>query len=306
MAFTELADWVNQLSVTAYTAGYRELSAVGSPYFVAEETPRLWDLCHKGIPAAFAPFHDTPDPAAFEAPIQDLRRVLRLLSPGDGIPDGFPGDVPYFADPVVARMTGAGDLIERWTGRAAREFKRAFLDRFPGRVRNQFTLVGVLTAALTAEQELWRRVRDDVVQIAKQTLGCLEALDDCGSQDWSVTLTVLSAVAGFLSALPEDVPVIAPLAGVASASSVLGTFTPDGTQGSVAGADVFGVIQSMTGLLRQEMELLARTERDIAATLAAIRAAVDGSPDEFVAPRPALADPGRSPVTGPDYLGYPD
>ncbi|MGJ7908271.1 hypothetical protein ACOQFL_17550 [Actinopolyspora sp. H202] len=102
----------------------------------------------------FEPFFDIPDPGSYDAPITALGRAMEQLSSGEMKDPINGGNIK--ANPDLTRIGSAGDTLDSWTGEAADNFKRNFLDPLPAVTKNQFLLLGVLRGALEAEQERWR------------------------------------------------------------------------------------------------------------------------------------------------------
>ncbi len=256
------------------------------------------------IPGLYEPFSLMPDPASYQPMIRDLENAMHTLSSGQGNSDPIDGPI-YPANPTLDKLTGTESYIENWTGRAAEDFKRNFIDPFPAVVRNQFLLSAVLKAALEAHQEMWKRARSDIDNIATATISALDHMDDCGSNDWSLAFTVLGAVVAIAAVPVTDGASLFALAAVGSAASVASAVAPSGDEkrrfsGESAGA----VIAQMRTAITLLADDIASQEAKIAKAMNDTYRTVTAGRTSFVSNRPLLADANAGNVKGDQGLGY--
>ncbi|SDP80644.1 hypothetical protein SAMN04487905_109153 [Actinopolyspora xinjiangensis] len=157
MSFDDLMQRAREIEQRAaeveYTQQTRKAEG-GGPSGNGVDYPEIRQKYEGAAVPHFEPFTGIPDPASYDAPIEALGSAMEQLSSGemkDPISDGN-----IKANPDLTRVGSAGDTLEDWTGEAADNFKRNFLDPFPAVAKNQFLLLGVLKGALEADQERWR------------------------------------------------------------------------------------------------------------------------------------------------------
>lgn len=249
----------------------------------------------------FEPFTGIPDPSSYDTPIEALGNAMEQLSSGEMKDPINGGNIT--ANPDLTRVGSAGDTLESWTGEAADNFKRNFLDPFPAVVKNQFLLLGVMRGALEADQERWRRARDDIETIAEGTLSGLDNVESCGKNELKFTFSVASAVAAVGSI---------PFTGGASAAGIAAV----GAVGSVGAAAMDGekvvnkeggsadqVVQSMKSSIDELTEEIRKSGGKVAKALNGISGEVEADRSAFVSARPALAGMDGDEVTSDDGLG---
>lgn len=257
------------------------------------------------IPGLYEPFSLMPDPASYQPMIHDLEGAMRTLSSGQGNSDPIDGPI-YPANPTLDKLSGTESYIENWTGRAAEDFKRNFIDPFPAVVRNQFLLSAVLKAALEAHQEMWKRARTDIDNIATATISALDHMDDCGSNDWSLAFTVLGAVVAIAAVPVTDGASLFALAAVGSAASVASAVAPSGDDNKrrFSGESAGAVIAQMRTAITMLAHDIASQEAKIAKAMNDTYGTVTGGRRSFVSNRPLLADANAGNVKGDRGLGY--
>ena len=256
------------------------------------------------IPGLYEPFSLMPDPASYQPMIHDLEGAMRTLSSGQGNSDPIDGPI-YPANPTLDKLSGTESYLENWTGHAAEDFKRNFIDPFPAVVRNQFLLSAVLKAALEAHQEMWKRARTDIDNIATATISALDHMNDCGSNDWSLAFTVLGAVVAIAAVPVTDGASLFALAAVGSAASVASAVAPSGDdKRRFSGESAGAVIAQMRTAITMLADDIASQEAKIAKAMNYTYGTVAGGRTSFVSNRPLLADANARNVKGDQGLGY--
>jgi hypothetical protein len=308
MSFEDLMKHAQDISTKAYNEGYKDLMGTQSPTYVAHEEPKLRQKC-SDVQGLSRPFATIPDPKSFDPMINEVRQAMGILCTGQETRDPISTKGgPYIANKVLDEMSGSGPYIVDWTGKAATGFYQNFIVPFPTLTKNQFLLASALKAALEAEQAMWQKTRENIDQIAEQTLKKLDTMDDCGSNEWQMTFTVVAAVAGVVTAVPtlgtSIAVTIAAIGGAAWVTAAAGVEDPPKLM--IQGEDSWAVLDSMKSCIDKEIELVKHTESRIATAVEGILGTVHGQQDSFVAKRPALAGATKSTVRRPEYMGYSD
>ncbi len=261
------------------------------------------------VPDLFKPFSQMPDPKAYQPYIEDLRKVLQDLSSGDHNQDPINTKENYFANPTFGKVTTASDYLTGWTGSAAMQFKQRFLDQMPPLTRNQFILTSILKSALEAHQAMWDKARNDIDTIVHKTLDALENQPCCDSNTWTITFTVVAAVA-FVAAVPlapiegAGIALATSVTAVGSAASVAAVAPPEASKSAYAGESVKAIIEQMRQAVVRLGQEIHNVETTIFKALDATHTTVAGSQALFVAPRPNLADATAGNITDPQHMGY--
>lgn len=315
MTYEHLARHIEDISKKAYDKGLNQIMACQSPTLLAQEHPKLLQLCFVDLPAAFQPYLNVPNPASFNPLIGDVDQALGRLNTETSHTDPLSkteGAEPYPANTRLDELPAAGDFIQNWTGEAARVFKATFIDKFSSLVRNQFLLVSTLKAALLAEQAVWKAARDDIDEIAHLTLKAIDASGDgmCPRQtEWTLTFSVLSAVVGIGLAGPTGGLSLA-LTTVGAAASVVSNIPiekpprPAGSGPKIGGGDAAQVLRSTIRAIAAATKATNDTEFFVAQRIRGLVGNVRARPGEFVSPRPALRDMPANEATDGRYLGY--
>jgi hypothetical protein len=167
-------------------------------------------------------FGITPDPEGLSEPIRLTQRAAGKLCTGQSVSDSSFGE-GYVAQPVLDEVYGSQSYLERWTGLAATDFKRTFIDTFPSVVSNQFLICLALRGALEAQQGLWQNARANALHVAEEAMISLQQ-EPMSEREWTVTFTVVAAVATV--AAPVFPGAALGLALVDGAASIVGPFRP--------------------------------------------------------------------------------
>jgi hypothetical protein len=207
------------------------------------------------VPDTFRALAALPGPETFDPMLGSLASVLSGLSSGGQDPVTGTA-VP--ANPELERIAGTAIALAHWTGPAAVQFRKSFLEPLPALVRNQFIVAAVLRAALAAQRDLWLRARDDVDQIAEKTLDALDAIADCTRNEWTITFTVVASVAA-LAVVPLSGGAALAVSAVGAATQVAAASGPgEPERTAFSGDDPVDVVDRM----RDAITLLHRHIRD--------------------------------------------
>jgi hypothetical protein len=247
------------------------------------------------IPELFKPFSQMPDPVAYQPIIEDLRSAMRRLSSGGQNQDPINARENYYANPNLARITTASSYLTEWDGPAAAAFKRYFLDPSPQVSRNQFILTAVCKGAMEAHQAMWHNARNDIDSVVHNALDALEKRECCDKNEWTITFTVIAAVAMVASVPLAPVTVLGAttVAGVGAAATVAAVLPPPEEKVTFHGETVHQVIGEMRRAVDKVAGDVARVEADIVKQLNLTNNTVYGNRGLFVSPRPALAEANR-------------
>jgi hypothetical protein len=258
----------------------------------------------------FRPYSQMPDPAGHDTIAEQVMQVLRLLSPGSSGPDRLH---PIPANPNLGMIPGSESYLERWTGRAAVEFKQRFLDPFPYLVANQYLLASTLYGAIDAQARMWENARRDILEIGNATLNALNTREPflcCGGTSGAtkVILTTIEAIATVAAVFMPTASVGARVGIeiVAVAASAAATLAPDqaGPTVDMAAEYTWDIIANMAAAIRLLNDQIYQAELKIRLAMQAALALADQNPDLFVAPRPALAGATAANIASPEYMGY--
>jgi hypothetical protein len=269
------------------------------------------------VPSQFQPFTQMPDPASFDAPIDELKAALNKLSSGQDTTDPIStnGRI-YAANPIMNKMGGAESDVEGWSGTAAQQFRTGYIVPFPSIVHNQFILVAALKSALEAQKAMWQAARENIWTIAENTYKRLEHMDDCGKNEWTMTFTVVASICA-VAAVPLTGGASLAVAGLAvtaigaTAQVVAAVDIKEAPKTDITGEAADQVINSMRQAIQKQVDKIVETETRIRDSLSALNDMVfqkqsDPNPDRnvFFTKRPPLAD--ATPGNIRNNMGYTD
>src|SRR4051812_39905958 len=178
------------------------------------------------VPPLFEPFRDMPDPAHYDPLINDLRTVLTGLSTGQAKDEALDASEFYPANPTLAKITTAGDLMAGWTGEAAMAFKQKFLDPFPVYSKNHFLLAAALKVSLQGHRAMWASARNDVDKIAHATIDAFDHSGCSNKNTWNVVFTIVSSLAAVTAAFAAPGGAIALRAAIIAATAQTAAVLP--------------------------------------------------------------------------------
>jgi hypothetical protein len=301
LSYEQLMQHAHDIQQKAISKAIEDLGGrKNSRSYMAEMRPKI-EQEFADIPDRFQPFAEMPTPTSFDSAINEMAAVLTKLCSGQQNKDPIDGDL-ILASPVLDKMSGSESYIENWSGRAAMDFKSKFIDPFPSIVRNQFTMAAVLKAAMEANKAMWAKTRNDIDQIAHKTLEALDHMDDCGSNQWNITFTVVASIAavGAVAFPPAELA----LTVVGAAASVAGAAAPDDPpSNSFSGESAEAVISSMRDAITKLTQEIGNVEHKISGALDNVHRVLTGNRSLFVSPRPALADATPGDIKSPAYMG---
>jgi hypothetical protein len=272
------------------------------------------------IPGLFGSFVDTPDPDWFDPAINHFNLALRALflghdtgqvtaaaKPQQGGP--LTGTATYESNEELLKLSASESYLENWSGRAAWNFKKNFIDPFPAVVYNQFQMVAALRAALEAEREIWARVRRDIDEIAHDTEAALDQVNPifpCDRNDWETTFTVVGAVLTIPAAVATGgaAVALAVAAGGASAAAVQAGQGDAPKTVRFHGETAEAVIAEMRDAVAMLASYAMEEEAKVAEGMTGLLHAVQSDKSSYVSKKPELTGATRENVTGPLFMGY--
>lgn len=300
--YTSTSSYPNGYGTTGYsspsTGGYPAQSQVDAD--MEEVSNRYND-----VPELFAPFTWLPDPADFDAGIEDLTAAMGRLSQGAGAEDPTNGSAMP-ANTVLDGMDTSQDYLARWTGLAATQFKEKFVDTFESITTNQFLLASYVKGALEAEKSLWDAARRNIDEIAEDTITALEECGDCGKNEWGMAFTVAGAVVALVAVPFTGGGSALAFAAIGGALSIGGAAVgnmDDPPELDMSGESAEAVVNNMRDAISKLKDEISKAEQKIVDKMTELTGLVNSNKDVFVAPRPNLADAGPGSIR--DDMGVP-
>jgi hypothetical protein len=209
-----------------------------------------------------------PDPTQFQPLIDGMEQTA--LSIHD--------DPKQLAvSPVSQYVEDARGKIDQWEGEAAETFRVNFINKLELAAQNQAFVAGVMMHAMIAERDIFVKVRQDLLDLAKQTVNAIEAADNTDPGGIKTIFGVAAAITSFaagVAAIPISGGLLMP-AGIGAGlqiisgfSSAMGLPASSDNKGSpLSAGSVDGVLSKMTGALGQIQFYIAKNEGDVAASL---------------------------------------
>lgn len=232
------------------TDEYGQVYRHGDPYFAISfdpvETMARW---REEIPQAFDVWLDIPDPAVLEGKVESARSAARTLALS-GSTDGEGADAVLM--PGNVQLSGDLDYLSaelgQFNGATVNAFHRNYVSQMPIVISNQWAAAVVLGIGITAEHEIWKRARQDLLDIADKVLEAMKDAHGSGGGGFDLFLKIagaaLSAVGLFVAG-----PAGAVVGGVNTALGILGRFLPtDGAENPEVGfgaRDPAGVLEKL-------------------------------------------------------------
>jgi hypothetical protein len=261
-----------------------------------------------GVPAMFYPFMDMPAPDDFQVAVETLRTSAQVLMTTQNSPEPSL-NLDRAQNDRFSGVTTVGDNLASWSGAAAREFKQNYLDKLPMQSAGQFNAVVTCMKLFQQEQLIWQEARKNVAELLNLAIDVMHELPQrCSKNTWTVTLTVIAAVAT-IAAVPlagAGAAVALGLAVTDGAASTVSALAPDDPPKRVnfKASTADGVIREVARGMRELIDRIDEQERKIAQVLRGVDAVIQGQRAAFVPKRPLLAGATEQNVTGQNYLGF--
>lgn len=294
-----------ELKQAAWDAAYREATRFGGS---AQGGMKVADDVAAGLENVYNDFLDIPKPEDFSNMTSRLQTAMgKLATQGHTQDPVTNGSVASGHNPNLARVASSGDLLDDWTGRAAKTYNSAYADQFVPTASSQYAATSVLLNAINAEACVWATVRDDLDHISSDAIEKMKSAADKGGAEWAAALTIAAAV------------VTIPFTGGASAiamPAVAAGLTVVGTGISLASdkgtVDEFGLAAGSSDEVKDSVHtVLSKLKRWIVTQEDKIHKAmvdtsnnIDASWKVFCLPEPDISDAPQQPVNSGDYAGY--
>ncbi|MFJ1762551.1 hypothetical protein ACIOD2_19685 [Amycolatopsis sp. NPDC088138] len=235
----------------------------------------------------FRPWRNLPDPDGFEPYLEQLREAawtISMTSEGNkvsGVGNPVLKDVEF-----LQKKIGGDDM----NGAMILAFDQNFCTPLPAVIHGQYAVAALAGATLCAEQEIWRKAREDVLTIARRTL---EAMEDRGRGVVNDGLAIVTAVFGVAALFPT--PIAPVLAGVTAALPALATLLdaaspPNKTEVQFAGSSPDEVIGKATDALKTLTNQARDGETEIKRLITEGMETVTSHPSSFAMPKPKLLE----------------
>ncbi len=306
MSYDHLMQYAAEIEQSAVDAEWRRMNRMSSgkapPPISYEELQGMYQNCARPL---FEPFTRIPDPASYDAVIDDLYSAMGNLSHGAHMTDPITGRT-IKANRDMQAIETAGTSLNDWTGAAASAFRANFLDPFPAVATNQFLVLGVMKGAAEADRAVWYEARENIVDIASRTAEALDNLGSCGKNDVEFALSVAAAVVS-VAGIPFTAGASAVVAGVGAAVNATGAATKGVEAVKGGGGTAAQVLESMKKAIDELTGQIRDTQGQIAETLNGYAGEVDmqknKEPSAFVSARPKLAGMKGAELTSGKGLG---
>lgn len=247
------------------------------------------------IPEHFTRFATSTDrPPA----IGELRTVAAVLNQDAAHSIGSAVSAPitspkWLSLPLEDLDKRAGNRLDNWTGDAANAFKNNYLAHMGSVRTNQGWLAAFLAATLQAHQNIRDKAHDDIVSIGHNTITKLQSLTNVSSKDVTTDLSVVTAIASVLLAIPTDgasVGIEAVVSygrlGTAAVNAGVAATTAAST---ISGSTVAEVVASMKDVMSEVINSIHGQEDELASLLRNVSDKLDASRGQFEMPQPGSA-----------------
>jgi hypothetical protein len=235
----------------------------------------------------FRPWRNLPDPESFESYVEQLREAAWTVSmTSEGNTVSGVGNPALEAVAFLQKKIGGDDM----NGAMILAFDQNFCTPLPAVIHGQYAVALLAGATLCAEQEIWRKAREDVLTIARRTL---EAVEDRGRHVVNDGLAIVTAVFTIAALFPTPIQPV--LAGVATALPALGTLlnagsTPNKTEVEFAGSTPDEVIGKAAAALKTLTEKIRDAEAHLERLITDAMETVTSHPSSFAMPKPKLLE----------------
>lgn len=188
----------------------------------------VYDKWREAIPALFDPWLDIPDPDTLEPKVQAVRDAAKKLglsvtTEGSGTDMSLVGG----NQKLSGDLTYLNSEIGQFNGATINAFHQNYVSRMPTVISGQWSAACILGVGLAAQQDMWKRVRKDLLEIGDRMKEAMEEARGGGSgigTDIKILGALASAATIFVSG-----PAAPIVGGIATSLGILGAFVPEGT-----------------------------------------------------------------------------
>jgi hypothetical protein len=206
-------DWTGNKIAELFVGGSRD-----------REYRQAFDDVRSRIDGYLKPWEDLPGPETFESYVEDMRKANGRLA----VSTSSDGGVVTGAGHIGAQLTIIEENSTAMSGGTISAFKSKFLLELGKAIGGHHGLTVILGQALTGEQNLMRKAREDVAQAVANATKALDAYaHDEGGGELSFTFKVAGAVvAGAIAFATGGATVL--LSGAAAGLTLLTTVAEKG------------------------------------------------------------------------------
>ncbi|MBW6436480.1 hypothetical protein KZ829_22315 [Actinoplanes hulinensis] len=310
--YETLTDGVATLERKALVLSYRELALPDSLENVklSANEEEYVAIVHDQIaiiPRLFAPFLDIPSASDLEPSqkaLVDSANLIRTVQRS-----GNPGKLSEPANLALSAIESAGDSLLAWTGDAAREFKRDYLNPMPIRLTAQQEMVLLCAELVARERAIWEETANSVAEIVNRGIDAVDFLmSEMHKAVLPITLTVVAGIATIAAAATGPGASIAlrlVLAGADAAAGIGGETVPEEEklQMTLHAASASEVIVELNRAVTALITQIYEAEQTIAQVLYKAAGYIIENREIYVPKRPLLATTAGMSVADQRYLG---
>lgn len=254
----------------------------------------IWRGWYERINDVYRPWLSLPDPAAFQASIDDVADAMSVLNVNTVVTANGAGESAELdsanGDLDTALRSFCGEAIAM--GGAMDVFALAYSNRLPGVIQGQLAILSMLGCTLTAEQNLFEQLRTDIAQCADDVLTVMQDQNSGGPGD---LLKVIGAVLAGASIFFTSGASAVLIANGGAVVSVLGAFVPEDkaqteAERTYGGGTAMEVYDNLVEHLDKVKQIVREEEQIVSDSLTGAQGEVTGgSPDVYdLSARPAL------------------
>ncbi len=154
------------------------------------------------IDQIFAPFDELPNPAFFDAPIEEVQDWMEALSMvenrgADATKTGSPGGISG----VDGYLNTLDDCANHLAGGAITSFKTFFLHNLEAILLQYHDLVVVLLAGLGGEKNLWSKANEQIEKMISDATGAFSSAAMGHPFSWDFVVNLVNTMADGLAAV---------------------------------------------------------------------------------------------------------
>lgn len=303
---SQLSGRAQEYKEAARDSAYREMTRFGG--IDGGTALDLADDFAAGLENVYDDFLDMPAPEDFSGMTSRLATAMSKLATEGQTQDPVTKSSSVSGhNPNLAKIGSTGDLVDDWTGQAAKAYNTNYADQFVPTASSQYAAMSVLLNAINAEAAVWSTVRDDLDKLSNDATSQMKEAGDKGGSEWAAVLSIAAAVIAVpLTGGASAIAIPAVAAGLSVAATGIAAASEEGTP------DEFGieagssdkVKASLESTLTKLKDYIVTQETKIYEAMRDASSALDGSWKVFCLDQPDIADAPQHPVNHPGYAGY--
>lgn len=294
-----------KLKDAAWNAAYREATRFGGS---AQGGMRVADSVAAGLESVYDDFLDIPKPEDFTSMITRLQTAMGKLADEGHTQDPVTGGSSATGhNPNLARVASSGDILDDWSGLAAKTYNSTYADQFVPTASSQYAATSVLLNAINAEACVWETVRDDLDKISSDAIDKMNSAADKGGAEWVAALTIAAAVVAIpFTGGGSAIAMPAVAAGLTVVATGISLASDGGTVDEVglAAGSSDEVKESVYSVLSKLKTSIYAQEDKIHTAMVESSNNIDASWKVFCLPEPDITEAPQHPVNSGDYAGY--